>query len=85
MQLPVDFGPIADEQWDHIINHDRPLAKAIDSVLDEIESGERVGRRLENGARFTTLRVPGRDEVYVIFWDNHDDHRYVHYLGKLPS
>ncbi|MAL05254.1 MAG: hypothetical protein CMH36_00075 [Microbacterium sp.] len=85
MQLPVDFSPTADDQWDHIINHDVPLAKAIDPLLDDIESGELVGQRLTNAARFTTLRMPGRDEVYVIFWENRDGYRYVNYIGKLPS
>lgn len=81
---PLDFSPLADDKWAYIVEHDRKLAEAIDHVFDRIESGALPGQMFDNHARFTTVRVHGRDEAYAVVWQVRDDHFYVVYVGRSP-
>lgn len=80
---PLDMSPPAKDEWDHIIDRDRKLAEAVQPLLDDIESGEIVGERFQNGARFVTFRIPGRDELFVVVWVDRGNHLYVLRIGRV--
>lgn len=80
---PVEFSPEADDEWDQILERDRKLAEAIDPLFDEIEDGTLPGQMYANHVRFTTLRVPGRDDLYTVIWEDRGDHYYVLRVGRV--
>lgn len=82
---PIEFSESADSEWSFIIEHDRRLAEAIDPVLDQIENGTIPGAMFENRARFTTVRVPGRDELYAIIWEVRSDHHFMLRIGRVGT
>lgn len=80
---PLDFSPAAADEWDLIVDRDRPLAEAIDPLFDAIEAGELVGQMFDNHARFHTLRVRGRDELYAIVWEGRGDKYVLRRVGRV--
>jgi hypothetical protein len=81
--MVLDFSPAADSEWQLILERDRILAESIDPLLDQIEAGETPGQMFANHVRFTTLRVPGRDELYCIVWEVREDYLYVVRIGRV--
>ena len=80
---PFEFSPTADGEWQLILDRDRFLAERIEPLLDQIENGSPPGERFDNHARFTALRVPGRDGLYVIVWEDRNDHYYALRIGLV--
>jgi hypothetical protein len=81
--MVIEFSPAADSEWEQILTGDRVLAEAIDPLFDRIESGELPGQMFANHARFATLRLPGRDELYCIVWEIRQDYLYVLRVGRV--
>lgn len=83
----LDLSPAADGEWEHILDRDRKLAEIAEPILDAIEAEELVGERFQNAARFTTFRVPGRDQLYAVVWEDRGDHFYLLRIGavRLPQ
>lgn len=70
--------------WEHIIKHDTKLAEVVDGKFNDIENGMETGR-VRSGKRFVTLRVPGRDDLYIIVWENRDAGPYVVHVGRIQG
>lgn len=81
----LEFSPDADDAWAYIIDSDPKLAEVVDAKLDEIEAGIEQGRMRQDRHRFVTLRVPGRDDLYVIVWERKQGHLYVLRVGKIQE
>lgn len=78
----LGFSPEADAEWEQILDRDRPLAEAIDPVLDEIEADPTSGRQYDNHARFRLVRVRGRSEDYIVIWEVEPDGPRVLRIGR---
>ncbi|MDO4070544.1 hypothetical protein [Clavibacter michiganensis] len=85
MHLALTFTLAAEGEWQHFLDHDRKLAELVDPILNSIESGELPGQMWNNKKRFTTLRVPGRDESYLVAWENLPDERRIVRIGVVHN
>lgn len=79
----LDFSPSADDEWSHFLSYDRKVAEIADPLFDEIETGGLPGQMYANHARFTTFRVPGRDDIFAIVWEVRDEYLYVLRIGRI--
>lgn len=78
----MTFERLALHNWQHIADHDRLLHEAMRPVLLGIMDGSIPGQVYPPSGRFTTLRVRGRDDVYMVAWRPTNDGPVVLHIGS---
>lgn len=80
--MKLSLSPQSADEYDQFVERDVSVADQADDVLDRIEAEPHIGAVLTNGAHYLTFRVPGRDDLYAIFWENTPEGPLVVRIGR---